>query len=246
MKITLSSLFALVLFTGGCSDHSSSTDPPGDAGLGCSPIPAPNPPFSSPAKGTISGPNLQATVCPGGVTAVVETTPHGSAPYSFVLNHATWTTTSQADFVFQSPPSANQGQTLLLVGLPSLDPATYASPGNQECGYGFFTYYLPIPPGLDCGGGTDSTCPAGCSHACSAMGCDPCTPQQPSVSFAVSGAEDCLGKPTAVQGSWMLTLTSVELAGTNGLTYYTPHGTLTASLMAADGSGGPTQLSLSF
>jgi hypothetical protein len=193
----------------------------------------------------LSGPGLEATLCPGGVWARVESW-FGTTPYGFVLGSAIGSATVLEDFGFQSPADASQGDIGISIGLPSLDAATYTSPASPQCGFGVFTYYLPIPPGVDCSGGDGMTCPAGCGHVCSSSGCDPCMPQQPSVSYGLAGSEDCLGKATAVQGSWTLALTSIAPGGSNGLTYFTPHGTLTTSLVATDGSGGTTQLSLSF
>ena len=56
-----------------------------------------------------------------------------------------------------------------------------------------------------------------------------------------------MGNSQTPSGSWQLSLTSVTPAQTDsGLTYYTPHGTFTATMVAADGSADTATLSVRF
>ncbi|MGH7293707.1 MAG: hypothetical protein ACRELB_02185, partial [Polyangiaceae bacterium] len=79
-------------------------------------------------------------------------------------------------------------------------------------------------------------------------GCNPCTPQAPSVSFTAKAAGDCLGDTQVVGGSWSLSLTSVTPASGSGSggKYYTPHGSFTATLAGADGAAGTATLAITF
>jgi hypothetical protein len=81
------------------------------------------------------------------------------------------------------------------------------------------------------------------------MGCTACTPQEPSVGYAAKGTTDCMGNPQTPKGSWQLSLTSVEAESTgtgSGLSYFTPHGTFTATMVAAAGSSDTATLAVSF
>ena len=72
-------------------------------------------------------------------------------------------------------------------------------------------------------------------------GCEPCTPQPPAISYVANGSSDCIGGSlTLPLGSWDLSLTSVAATDTDGggnVTYFTPHGTLTATLVNAGDAG---------
>jgi hypothetical protein len=117
-----------------------------------------------------------------------------------------------------------------------------------------FSYYLPSPAGLDCEAGAPPDCPPGCSTVCDNVspggGCEPCTPAAPGVGYSAVGTGDCIGDTSTALGSWTLTLTSVTEAdaGTSGSpTYYTPHGTFTATMVDASDAGTETvTLSASF
>ena len=240
----------------------SSAIPPGEAGAafkpdasGCPSVPlADLPSGASPATGTIDGPNLHAVVCPGGVWARVESAGarYDTAPYFLILGYAIGVNAAApVDFEFSSPTGANSGELDLMAGLSAPSPGVYTSPSGQDCGGSAFTYYLPEPPGIDCDGGTDVSCPNGCGRACPVSGCQgiPCEPQPPSLSFVGAGTSDCIGDTQAPQGTWTVNLTSVTpaVAGSGtGLTYYTPHGTLQASLLADDAGTGTAELAISF
>jgi hypothetical protein len=221
---------------------------------GCAPVPASTlPSGASPATGTIDGPNLHAVVCPGGVWARVESAGalYDTAPYFLILGYAIGENmAAPVDFDFSSPVGANSGELDLMTGLSAPSPGVYTSPSGQDCGGSAFTYYLPLPPGIDCDGGTDVSCPNGCGRACPVSGCQgiPCEPQPPSLSFVGAGSTDCIGDMQAPQGTWTLNLTSVTPASGSGssLEYYTPHGTLQASLPADDAGTGAADLAISF
>jgi hypothetical protein len=218
---------------------------------GCMPIPISDLLVSaSAASGTIVGGDLNAVLCPGGASAYIESAGarYDTVPYFLLINWTLGSSTS-ADFDFLSPAGASNGELSLMVGLSSASPGDYSSPTGQDCGSMAFTYYLPVPPGVNCDGGSGMSCPAGCSTVCAGSYCMPCTPQQPSVSYTAQGTTDCMGNSQAPIGSWQFSLTSVTPgdAGTgSGLTYFTPHGSFTAAMMADDGSSGTATLSVTF
>jgi hypothetical protein len=204
---------------------------------------------ASAASGTVVGGDLNAVLCPGGASAYVESAGarYDTVPYFMMIE---WTLGSGiADFDFQSPAGASNGELSVMVGLNSAGPGEYSSPGGQDCGSLAFTYFLPVPPGVNCGTDTGPNCPPGCGSACSGFGCTPCTPQQPSVSYTAKGPTDCMGNSQTAIGSWQLSLTSVVpgTSGTgSGLSYFTPHGTFTAAMVASDGGSDTATLSVSF
>jgi hypothetical protein len=210
-------------------------------------------PFDSPAVGTVMGNGLSAAICLGGVSARVESAGarYDTSPYFWILNYTIQTggEAGVTDFEFQNPSGASNGELNVLVGIPSIAPGVYSSPAGQQCGSMAFTYYLPVPPGLDCEGGVPPSCPAGCTAICSGLGCEPCTPQPPSVSYTAQGSADCIGDTTTPIGSWNLTLTSVTPVSTDAgsrLSYYTSHGTFTATMIAGDGGADTAGFSVTF
>ncbi len=230
------------------SDASVDAGTPGSQG--CVAIPTSDLHVSaSTASGTVVGGNLSALLCPGGASAYVESAGarYDTVPYFMMIE---WTLGAGiADFYFQSPAGASNGELSVMVGLNSVGPGEYSSPAGQDCGSLAFTYYLPVPAGLNCGTGTGPNCPPGCTSACSGFGCTACTAQQPSVSYTAQGTTDCIGNAQTAIGSWQLSLTSVAPgdAGTSsGLSYFTPHGTFTATMVAADGSSDTATLTVTF
>jgi hypothetical protein len=221
---------------------------------GCASIPSSDlPAFTSPATGSIVGAGLSAVVCPGGAFARVESAgaAYDTMPYFLTVDYTVGSTSVDTDFDFQSPTGANSGELDLFVGLSSPSPGMYTSPAGADCGFGAFTYYLPVPSSVDCDGGTDTTCPAGCGRICPAFGCAgiPCEAEPPSISYGLAGSTNCIGDSQPTQGAWTVTLTSVTAsdAGTSaGLTYYTPHGTFAATLLAGDGGTDTVQVSATF
>jgi hypothetical protein len=200
----------------------------------------------------MTGSNLSAVLCPGGASARVESAGarYDTAPFFFSLSYTVGTTSVVEPFAFQSPTGASHGELDIFVGLAAAAPGDYTSPAGQDCGSGAFTYYLPVPPSVSCDGGAPPNCPPGCGTICSGFGCAPCTPQAPSVSYTANGTMDCLGNSKSALGSWHLSLTSVTPAGSGtgqGLMYFTPHGTLTATMMIdGDGGSGTATLTASF
>ena len=93
----------------------------------------------------------------------------------------------------------------------------------------------------------------GCGRACPALGCQgiPCEPQPPEVGYQAQGSGDCIGDTQAAVGSWTLTITSISAAkgqaGTDN-TFYSPHGTLIASMPGdpGDGGAGTAQFTVTF
>jgi hypothetical protein len=212
--------------------------PPVVDASGCPAIPGSDlPAGSSPASGNVTGTSIDGVLCPAGAFARIESAGahYDTAPYFFVLGYTVGGSAPVNDFVFTSPPGANHGELDVLLGLPAPAPGQFSSSSAQQCGSMAFTYYLPVPAWVDCDGGTGPSCPPGCSAAC-AITCGPCEPQEPSVGFTAQGPADCLGNTTPAFGSWTLSLTSVTEAsgGGQGLSYYTPHGSFSATMDGGD------------
>jgi hypothetical protein len=190
----------------------------------------------------VSGDELSAVLCPGWGSAVIKGSGSGSTPFVFTLG--------SVDFQFDSPSGATNGILSVSAGLSAAASGDFSSPAGQECGAVGFTYYLPAPPSVDCGGGAPPSCPLGCTSACSHFGCTPCAPKMPSVSYAAQGSSDCTGNTQTPVGSWHLTLTSVTMddgGPASGPSYYTPHGTFTATMvLGGDGGTETADVSASF
>jgi len=266
------------------SSPDASTGTTVDAG-GCSPIVNPQLANGSPATGTIVGTTMSAVLCPGGAMARIESAgaSYDTSPFFLMLNYTVEETTlaqsyadaggdadtvvvvtnqpaspTSADFYFQSPAGANNGELIAMLGLPSAGTGAYSSPGGQECGSISFTYYLPVPSWVNCDAGAPapgSGCPAGCGQICDNFiggGCSPCAPQPPAVTFTAQGSSDCLGAAGTAQtsvGSWQVSLSSVapeDAGAASQQSYYAPHGAVTATMVADDGSKDTITLALSF
>ncbi len=222
-------------------------------GGACAPIPTSDlRAHASPASGTVTGDGIDALLCPGGAGAVILSAgaSYDTTPFIFELNYTV--AGGAGDFQFASPAGANHGELSVLLGLASAAPGISSSPSGGECGTMAFTYYLPVPPGTDCEAGVPPNCPSGCSTICDNIAgpggsCEPCEPEPPSVGYSAIGSGDCIGDALTPLGSWMLSLTSLteDDAGTaGGVTYFTPHGTLTAT-MVGDGDAGASSITLS-
>jgi hypothetical protein len=208
------------------------------------------PPYDSPAAGSVMGSGLSATLCPGGASVRLESTAAGTQPYLFALDYTIQVGNEApvTDFLFQTPSNASNGELDVVLGISAAAPGEYTSPAGQQCGSMAFTYYLPVPPGIDCDAGAPPNCPAGCGTVCSGFGCEPCSPQPPAVSYTAQGSADCLGDTTIPIGSWDLVLTSVTPtdAGSGGLRFYTSHGTFTATMVGGEGGADTATFSVSF
>jgi hypothetical protein len=79
-----------------------------------------------------------------------------------------------------------------------------------------------------------------------------CTPQPPAVTFTAQGYSDCLGAAGSAQtavGSWQVSLSSVapeDAGAASQQSYFAPHGTVTATMVADDGSKDTITLALTF
>jgi hypothetical protein len=214
---------------------------------GCAAIPSSDlPASSSPAEGTVVGAGLSGLLCPGGASARIESAGARSdtEPYIFYLDYTVGLGSAVTDFQFQTPAAASHGELGVLLGIPSAAPGEYDSPSGAQCGTMAFTYYLPVPPSVDCEAGTPPSCSPGCGAVCSGQGCSPCTPTAPSVGYTAKGSGDCIGSTLTPVGSWHLSLTSVTAAADagsgTGLRFYLPHGTLTAQLVGDRDAGNAT------
>ena len=199
------------------------------------------------ATGTVTGPNISAAVCSGGLVATVGPAVAGSAdPYLFFLSGAG----GSGDFVFQNPATAIAGQPLATLDLSAAAPGESSTAAGQSCGGVYFSYQVPLSPGIDCDGGTDTTCPAGCNRSCPALGCGeiPCEPNTTSTTYSATGPSRCTTtaatQPTT--GSWDLSLTSLDPVDGGTGDSYVAHGTLTATLVGPGGATDTATLSLTF
>jgi len=201
-----------------------------DAGS-CVSIPSSGPAYESPATGCVTGPDLNAVLCPGGALARFESAGavYDTAPYFLILDFNVGSG-SAGDFSFLTPVGGSGGELTVTLGVGSLIPGTYTSPGGQDCGGVAFTYGVPSSAGCD--GGTACTTTA--------------------VSYTAQGSDDCIGDSQTAQGSWTLVLTSItafDAGSGGGITYYTPHGTFTTTMIpygAVDAGAATATLSVSF
>jgi hypothetical protein len=189
------------------------------------------------ANGTITGSDIAAVFC-NTVTRLY------LSPYTMPQNQLLlflFGSTAEGDTAFQRPPGAANAIVNGLLNVTAPAVGTYRSQ-DVSAGAGFgvsFGYTLPAPASLDCDAGSATSCPSGCGRGCPALGCDgiPCQPILPYFLYQ--------------SRSWTLTLTSVVALGdASAVTgaYYTPHGTLTATLdaLGLDGGLDTATLSLSF
>jgi hypothetical protein len=202
---------------------------------GCGPVPGGDlPPDVSVATGGVTGSSLRVAFCPGAVYARVTRAVAGPEPYFFVLDGFVGTTTVVNPFEFQSPAGAAGGLLSVLVDLSSNEPGDYTSARNDDFGIVSFTYDVPVPC-FDCGStapvSSPAECAPGCSTVCAHFGCEPCRPKWPRTTYGAS--------------SWEFVLTSDPQGADSGqgLTYFTPHGSFTATL-ASDTDGGTQMATL--
>jgi hypothetical protein len=200
--------------------------------------------------GTITGSGVSGVICHADARLYLSTATTPPNQLLLMLNSST----SPDDSTFQSPPGASYASFGGFFSVSAPAPGTYGSAIGQPCGSLVFSYNLPIPPSVDCEGGTPGSCRPGCTAACAGFGglggCDPCTPVAPEVGYQTYESNDCLGDPQTTQGSWTTTLTSVTLynnpsGATNG-TYYVVHGTFTANMTEGDAGAETAVLTLSF
>jgi hypothetical protein len=228
--------------TTGTTTTGTTTTPP--SGADCGAPSASGQPYDSEASGTVAGSAVHADIC--NALAHLYLSPY-TMPANQVLLFLNSTTSSS--ITLESPAGATDPILVGTISVSSPSPGVYRSSDGTACGDLGFSFYLPVPAGVDCDGGVPPSCPPGCGSLCSGFGCEPCTPSPPEVDYEAQAASDCLGSTTAVEGSWTLTLTSAEkITGdaASWQTYYLPHGSLTATLVNADGGTDTTTLSIDF
>jgi hypothetical protein len=194
--------------------------------LDCGPDPWINAGVSA-ASGTVSGPNVSASFC--NVNAYV----YDSA--LFVMGGL-----PPPSIVATNPPDTTDPDVRgeLHVGLA---PGVYPSAG--ACGYLIYEFGLPVSPGVTC---SENACtPPGCARQPTGDGgLGPCQPVLRDVQYVAQGENDCRGDQGAIEGSWTVTLTSVEPYGDAGNSV--AHGTLTATLLDSQDGGDTATLTLGF
>ena len=199
-------------------------------------------PYQSIVSGEIDGPEIDGVVCAGGAYAYLERTVYGKF---LMLIENSYMGDPSRSFQFQKPANVAYGDLFLLTEIDAPTPGTYTS--GQTCGSVGLCTYFPTPA-LDCG--VSSFCPPGCAPE-GPVSAPTCTPVAPYICYVAAAASDCLGSPQTVQGSWTLTLTSVEVYDNSpdpGNPFYVVHGALSANLLGGTATGGdqPATLSLAF
>jgi hypothetical protein len=193
----------------------------------CGPPDGPLGAYASAASGTIIGSSVDASIC--GASAFLYASPYAGA-YLFWIDSS-----SAASFAQESPAQASDQILTGYMRVSAPTPGVYTSSDSQACGFLTFTYFLPIPAGVDCGYSTGPSCPPGCALPPTPIGSTAwCAPAQPEIDYGASAATDCLGDTETVAGSWTVRLTSVvayagDAGNENGL-HFTTHGTITATL----------------
>jgi hypothetical protein len=208
------------------------------------------------ADGEINGPDVSSTIC--NIEASVITQSYATFPTMTFLEIDS-ASAPLSSYQFQTPATASDVLVTGALQIASASLGVYTSSDPQNCGSLAFGFSLPTPAGVDCGDSGSpsepSDCPAGCSAACSGVGCEPCTPTQPSVGYVAQGASQCFDVGTPGIGSWTITLTSVvpfesDAGAASGRLTYAVHGTLSAQLVGGDADGGagsePATLTLTF
>jgi hypothetical protein len=142
-----------------------------------------------------------------------------------------------SDFQFAAPANVTRGELAVLVGVGAAQPGTYTESGT--CGDISVCVVLPVPASVSCPSVLQSDiCPPGCMG----VGSGTCVPAEPTVCYEASAATDCAGGSSGgARGSWSLQLTSVEPfaspgGGAGDVTFFTSHGSLTATLVEIPGS----------
>jgi hypothetical protein len=203
--------------------------------------------YATAASGTVVGPGVSAALCGAEAYLFQSRYSMPSGDYLFYLD-----STTSSSIELQSPAGASDALLTGMMQVSTPAPGVYRSSDATSCGFLSFSYALPVPAGVDCGDNTvGPDCPPGCGSACSGLGCEPCTPQQPEVDYGASAASDCLGDTQPVAGSWTVTLTSVvpyeDDAGANeNGPHYTTHGTVTATLPDEEGGTDTVTLTMGF
>ncbi len=195
------------------------------------------PTYSSPASGSITGPNIDVTFDPINGDAYLEHTPgsYAVAAGYWVSINASTPANSATSTNFQKPTDATSGMLTVFVEVNSATSGTYSSTGLSRCSSAAYCAQLPIPSSVNCANVTGSDCPAGCSLQGPVMGPN-CQPVTPELCYSADGAMTCAGETPTPQGSWSLTLTSVTPCSDNpnpstNITHYVVHGSFTANLV---------------
>lgn len=226
------------------SDAHPATDGRSDATAACS-TDGGLQPNQSVVGGEVDGPEVDGVVCAGGAFAYLERTVYGK--FLMLIENSTMGDPSRR-FQFQKPANVTLGELVLLTEIGAPTPGTYTS--GQTCGSIALCGYLPTPP-VDCGdGGVSASCPPGCELEGPVLG-PICTAITPYFCYDAYAPSNCLGYPQTVQGSWTLTLTSVDAyddSSQPAIPSYVVHGALNATLIGGGMNGGnePATLALTF
>lgn len=234
---------AMIDVASGSNDSGAAGDAGSQAIGDCGPPDGALAGYATAASGYISGADVGASVC--NASAWLFQSRYSSPPGDYVLF---LNSTQQSSVTATKRPDTSDW---LLNGMMQVSaPAAGNYPSAGQCGFLSFEFALPVAPGVTCSG-TGPNCPPGCAAACSGLGCGPCTPQQPTVGYSANGSSDCLGTAQSPQGSWTVTLTSVQPyyddAGSNqNGQHYITHGTVTGTLPNEDGGGDMATVTLGF
>ncbi len=207
---------------------------PDASGGTCPPYPDGGVSPGIPVNGSITGPDVQATIC--------------NMEVAFAQNLLQITTVDATSVVFETPAGGNYAAEMVVDIPVTAGPGVYTSSADAavaDCSRVEFAFTLPVPAGVDCGTGVGPTCPAGCSSECDLGECTPCTPDLTYIFYNAQPSCPAHGEPAL--GSYTLTVTSIEPVP--GSTYYSyVHGNLTATVFRdfADAGTESATLTLTF
>ena len=233
----------------GCNSQPAST--PGGEPSRCTAAPLGDyvilPDLGSPARGSVAGSEIAGLLCDGGASAYMERTSATTSPpnqLDFLID--SYTSDPASNFQIALPTGATRLQLSVTIGPSAAQPGIYTE-GNA-CG--LISLCAIMPPTLtpaDCSTTAD-VCPPGCTRESN------CVPAEPAICYEADTNPICNGAIGSGQGSWRLTLSSVEPytgsdGGVPGYEIFVTHGSLDASLVRTDAKTTDTStasLSLSF
>lgn len=188
----------------------------------------------SPANGSVTGSDVVARLCDGGASAYLQrTSPTTSPPSQLFVNISSDTVDRTRDFQIAFPADATRLQLGVNVGLNAAQPGVYTE--GDTCGSIQVCAIFPAPTSVHCPvTPQDDMCPPGCA------GLPPtCAPAEPATCYLANTNPSCNGGTSSAQGSWQLTLSSVEpYTGPEsvapGYDLFVIHGSLDATLVKID------------
>jgi hypothetical protein len=203
------------------------------------------PDLASPARGSVTGSEVVARLCDGGASAYMQrTSPTTSPPNQLEMIIGSYSADPKLDYNIALPTGATQLQLTVVIGPSAAQAGTYTE--SNACGFITLCASMPpIPTSVDCTIKTD-VCPPGCVRGASG-----CVPVEPATCWQANTNPYCSGyggPAIHAEGSWRLTLSSVEPytgsgIDTSGYELFVTHGSLDATLVKVDTGSGATPAS---